>query len=93
MPRDLFIKYNPNVKEVVVCVDSNSDCEVPKPTPFDGDAERARKAAAAAEAIAKATAAAVPATAPLSFMGGNSNYYFEKYMKYKAKYLQLQRNN
>ena len=111
MPQEYSIKYKPSSKEVVICVDTNSDCEnvqpVPTPAPFDGNAERARQAAASSASIAATAAAAANAAAAgtgtagtgsvspssLQFNGGNSNYFYEKYMKYKAKYLQLKRNN
>jgi len=65
MPNDYFVKYNPNAKEVVVCVNTDSDCTDQKPTEpsFDGSAKIAADAAAAAAATAAAVAAASPASA------------------------------
>jgi hypothetical protein len=65
MPNDYFVKYNPDFKEVIVCVDTDTDCTETKPTPapFDGSAEIARKAAADAAAAASAAATAAAAAA------------------------------
>ena len=89
MPTDYYLKTNQKngQKEVVLCVDSATDCEIKPtpappaptqaPTPDPLDNKKARTAAEKAAEIAAEAAAAKK--------GG----YYEKYMKYKAKYLNL----
>jgi len=99
MPTDYYLKTNQHngQKELVLCVATDSDCEkkpVPVPVPTspplpaaaparpDLDNKIAREAAKEAALIAEA---ARKAAASVNTRGG----YYEKYMKYKAKYLNL----
>jgi len=92
-------------REVVLCLDSSTDCEIKPtpappaptqaPTPDPLDNEKARKAAEeaariAAEAAEDARKAAAEERfkSPRGVPNARGGYY-EKYMKYKAKYLAL----
>jgi hypothetical protein len=57
-------------------------------------AEPARVASTQANNISSEVSKSISsAAAPVSFTGGNRNYYYGKYIKYKAKYLQLKGGN